>query len=278
MSFATSLRIAAVQVNASNNLNLNIVRVTELIRSAWKDGAQFISTPENVCMMTWGRENSITNALPFDGHPVIVSMQLLAQELGVWLLLGSVAIRLPNGNLVNRSVLLNHVGNVVACYDKIHMFDVTLSSGETYCESDSFQAGDRAVVASTPFGNLGLSICYDLRFSGLYRMLAKAGARIITVPAAFTKTTGMAHWHTLLRARAIETGAFIVAPAQTGNHEGDRETYGHSLIVDPWGEVLADAGENIGYVVADLDLHRTDEVRSWVPSLKHDRAFTLETV
>jgi len=198
----------------------------------------------------------------------------LARESGLWLHCGSLAVLLDNGRVANRTLLLDPRGEVVARYDKIHMFDVDLGNGEAYRESATFEAGAEAVVACTPWGGLGLSICYDLRFPHLYRSLAKAGADFLAVPAAFTRTTGRAHWHVLLRARAIETGCFVFAPAQCGEHVGGRQTYGHALIVSPWGAIIADGGENPGFIIAEIDPAEVDEARRKIPSLGHDRSYT----
>lgn len=270
------LRVACVQVNATNDEAANIDEVSRIIREAAADGAQFVATPECVCLMTWGRQNAWDRSHAFADHLVVQSLGKLAAELNIWLLIGSVFVRLTDGKLANRSVLVSNTGTIIAHYDKIHMFDVSLENGEVYRESDSFKPGDVAVLAETPFGGVGLSVCYDVRFAALYRTLAQAGARLITVPAAFTKTTGKAHWHTLLRARAIETGCYVLAPAQVGHHEGGRETFGHALIVDPWGEVLADGGQDVGYVCADLALNRVEQVRTAVPAWGQNQAFTLQ--
>lgn len=275
---ASSVKVACIQVNASNDLAENLSILEGLIRATAAEGATFITTPENACMMTWGRKNAWAQAHVFEGHPAVTALATLAAELEVWVLIGSISVRLEGDMLANRSVLLTPEGHVAATYDKLHMFDVTLAEGEAYRESNSFQAGSQAVVIDTPWAPLGLSVCYDVRFAVLYRALAHAGAHILTVPAAFTKTTGQAHWHTLLQSRAIETGSFVLAPAQTGTHEGGRQTFGHSLIINPWGEILADAGQDVGYVVADLDLDQVRRVRSAIPSLTHDRAFTVERV
>jgi len=193
--------------------------------------------------------------------------------LGVWLLIGSLAIKVSDTKTANRSFLIDPKGGIAAQYDKIHLFDVDLPSGETYRESNTVAGGNRAILAETSWGRLGMTICYDLRFPHLYRALAKAGAFLLTVPSAFTETTGKAHWHTLLRARAIENGAFVVAPAQGGTHANGRKTYGHSLIVAPWGEVLAEAGTDPCVIVAEIDSARVTDARTRVPSLKHDRDF-----
>ncbi|MEQ9349937.1 MAG: carbon-nitrogen hydrolase family protein, partial [Alphaproteobacteria bacterium] len=195
---------------------------------------------------------------------------------GIWLLAGSLGIKTDEERVANRSFLIAPDGAVAAWYDKIHMYDVDLEKGESYRESASVRPGDRAVVADTDFGRIGMSVCYDLRFAHFYRALAKAGADILTIPAAFTVPTGRAHWEVLLRARAIETGTFVLAPAQTGLHDGGRGTYGHSLAVAPWGEVLADGGSEVGITHVSLDLDRIAEARRMVPALEHDREFRLD--
>jgi predicted amidohydrolase len=216
----------------------------------------------------------LEKARPEAEHPAIPAFSALAAELGVWLLIGSLQIKLDAVTCANRSFLFDDCGRVVARYDKIHMFDVDLQGGESYRESKTFRPGDRAVIADTPWGKVGLTVCYDLRFAYLYRALAQAGASFLTVPSAFTVPTGQAHWHTLLRARAIETGSFVFAPAQCGGHAEGRKTYGHSLIVAPWGEVLADGGEAPGVITADIDPAKVAEARSMIPALTHDRRFS----
>jgi predicted amidohydrolase len=198
----------------------------------------------------------------------------VAEELGIWLLVGSLGIKVSADKTVNRSYLIGPNGRVSARYDKIHLFDVNLPSGETYRESNTVAPGGQAVVASLPWGRVGLSVCYDLRFPQLYRSLAKSGAEILTVPSAFTETTGKAHWHVLLRARAIENGCFVVAPAQGGTHANGRKTYGHSLIVGPWGDILAEAGTEPGVVAVELDLAEIAAARTRLPALQHDRPFS----
>jgi predicted amidohydrolase len=200
----------------------------------------------------------------------------LARELGLWLHVGSLAIKLDQTRVANRSYLLDPKGRIAARYDKLHMFDVDLAGGESYRESQYFRPGAKAMLADLPFGRLGLSICYDLRFPSLYRALATAGADFIAVPSAFTKQTGEAHWHVLVRARAIETGAFVLAASQGGLHENGRSTFGHSLIVSPWGEVLAEAGEEPGVIFADIDLVASEEARARIPAIKHAREFEVE--
>jgi predicted amidohydrolase len=206
----------------------------------------------------------------------LAHLRALARELGIFLHIGSLAIKLDPSRVANRSYLIDPEGRVTARYDKLHMFDVDLPGGESYRESQYFRPGDKAVVADLPFGRLGLSICYDLRFPALYRALASAGAEFIAVPSAFTRQTGEAHWRVLIRARAIETGAFVLAATQGGLHENGRATYGHSLIVSPWGEVLAEGGEDPSVIFADIDLAASEEARARIPALKHGRSFEVE--
>ncbi len=270
----TSLKAACLQVNASNDMDANIQAAAGLACDARAAGADLVVMPENVSMMEWGRSNILAKALPEADHKALHTFKELARETGLWLHTGSLSVLLDGGEKVaNRSYLLSPEGEVVAQYDKIHMFDVDLGEGERYRESATFAPGREAVLAETPWAPVGMSICYDLRFPQLYRTLAQAGAQILVVPAAFTRVTGKAHWHVLLRARAIETGSFVLAPAQCGEHAGGRQTFGHALIVSPWGAILADAGEQPGYIMATLDLDQVAEARGKVPSLEHDRAF-----
>ncbi len=264
-------RAACVQVNAQRDIEGNVARSADAVRRARSAGADFIAMPENVSMMGHRSRDIRGLAMPEAGHTALAAFRKLARETGAWLLPGSLGIAADDGRVHNRSYLIDSDGEIAARYDKIHMFDVDLPSGESYRESKNFKPGDKAVVAPTPWGPLGLTVCYDVRFPHLYRALAKAGARFLSVPAAFTRTTGTAHWHVLLRSRAIETGCYVIAPAQCGTHPGERETFGHSLIVGPWGDVLADAGEEPGFVVADIDPAKVDEARRMVPALIHDR-------
>lgn len=268
------LRVALVQVNAGPEIGPNLEQAGIFVRQAAAQGAQLVCLPENVSLMAQGREKILARVKPEESHPGVPFFRDLAKETGTWIMTGTLGCLLPDGRVANRAYVIDPQGQITARYDKIHMFDVDLAGGESYRESATYRPGEQAVVAPTPWGGLGLTICYDVRFAYLYRALAKAGASIITVPAAFTVPTGRAHWHVLLRARAIETGAFILAPAQTGIHDGGRGTYGHSVIISPWGEVLADAGEEPGIILADLDLSKVEEARRMVPSLGHDRTFT----
>lgn len=268
-------RAALIQTTSTNEMAENIASVSGRIREAATDGADFVMTPETTGLMERQTKAVFEKTYPEESDPGLAAFRDLAAELGVWLVIGSLAVRVSNDKLANRSFLVSGSGDVVARYDKIHMFDVDLPNGETYRESKNYQPGDTAVVAQTPWGPLGMTVCYDLRFPYLYRALAKGGARMLTVPAAFTKTTGEAHWHILLRARAIETGCFVFAPAQCGTHVDGRETFGHSLVITPWGDALADGGSAPGVVMADVDLTLIEKARTAVPSLTHDRKFDL---
>ena len=269
-----SVITACLQTNATPDIEENLQRIEPMIREAAAQGAQFITLPENAVRMAGNREKLFQQTFTELDHPAIPFFGKLAQETKTWILVGSLAIATGQERLANRSFLFNADGNIVARYDKIHMFDAELSDVEKYRESGSYKGGERAVVATCPWGKVGLTICYDVRFPYLHRALAKAGAQIITVPAAFARTTGELHWHVLLRARAIETGCFIVAPAQCGEHDGNRKTYGHSMIIDPSGKILAEAGETPGVIVAKLDLSQVEATRKRLPSLFHDCEFT----
>ena len=266
---------ACLQVNASNKMEENLQTACTFVREAKAQGAQMVFMPENVSMMEWGSKNIRAKAMAEEDHVALKTFQDLAKETGLWLHCGTLGVSLGE-KVANRTYVLNPAGEIVAQYDKIHMFDVDLPGGESYRESATFQPGGQAILAPTAWGNLGLSVCYDLRFPHLYRSLAKAGADYLTVPAAFTRVTGRAHWHVLLRARAIETGCYVFAPAQCGTHANDRQTYGHALIIDPWGEILAEASaDEPGIILATIDPGKCADVRAQVPSLQHDRPFAL---
>lgn len=266
--------LACLQMSSGPDRDDNLRVLTDMIRAAAAGGATFIAAPENACCMMADRDRKRAMTVSESDHPFLPAVCDLAKSLNVYVLIGSLAVRAPDGRVFNRSFLIAPTG-IVARYDKIHLFDADLASGERYRESDGVAPGNQAVVAATPLGPVGLSICYDVRFPHLYRALAKAGARILTIPAAFTVPTGQAHWHTLVRARAIENGCYVVAPAQTGTHDGGRQTFGHSLIVDPWGVVLADGGTETGIVYAGFEFSLVDAARAAVPSLSHDREFTV---
>lgn len=272
---STPFRAACITLCSGRDPARNIEAAGDLVRDAAADGAQVVFTPENTLVMEAGGRQIFEVTRPEDETPAVSQLAALAKDLGIWLSVGSLAIKVAADKVANRSFLMGPDGRIHARYDKIHMFDVELPNGETYEESRNYRPGGEAVVADTPFGRLGLTICYDLRFPHLYRALAKAGASYLTVPSAFTQVTGAAHWHVLLRARAIETGCFVFAAAQSGTHENGRKTFGHSLIVGPWGEVLADGGTQTGVVTADIDPARVSEARGRIPALQHDRDFGL---
>ena len=253
----------------------NLTVAADLVREARSQGAEFIALPENVALMTVKGSQIRDGARTPEDHPALAAFRDLARETGAWLLAGSIGIKAGGGKVANRSYLLDGKGEIAGFYDKIHMFDVDLPSGQRFRESEGFQAGDRACVYDTPWGPIGMSICYDLRFPQLYRALAQGGASYLAVPAAFMHETGKAHWHVLLRARAIETGSYVFAPCMWGKHGGGRRTYGHSLIIDPWGEILADGGEGVGIVTAEIDSRRVTEARAQIPALQHGRPFAM---
>lgn len=270
ITVSTSFTVACIQNRATDNREATVADAVTRVREA-AEKAQLICLPEFFSCLTLRDRRLFTDPHPESAHPVLKSFRELAASLDVWILLGSLTVDTGDG-VRNRSFLVNNRGEVTARYDKVHLFDVDLKDGERYRESDSFSAGDAAVTAAMPWGTLGLTVCYDLRFPHLYRALAKSGADFLSIPAAFTRTTGRAHWHVLVRARAIENGSYVFAPAQCGRH-GEGETFGHSLIVDPWGEVLADAGVEPGIIYAEVDAARVAEVRGMIPSLRHDRPF-----
>jgi len=272
------LRIACLQTNSGNDFAANLETLTAMTREAVAGGARFIFSPEYVLMMDGSGRTMRERALDAEGEPALSALRALSRELGLWHLVGSLTLMSDDGRMFNRSLLISDRGEVVATYDKIHMFDATLPSGTVIRESSAYRPGERAVVAATPWGARGMTVCYDLRFPHLYRALAQRGAVILAVPSSFQRETGKAHWHTLLRARAIENACFVIAPAMCGDHPGKRMTYGHTLVVDPWGEAIAEGGEVSAVVYADLDMGRVEAVRSLLPSLAHDRPFAPPAV
>jgi deaminated glutathione amidase len=268
-------RISCLQIPARETAEAATEIAVELAKQAMDQGATVLCLPEYCGGL---RTEGVRFAPPVFGetsHPLVQRMKSLAAEKDVWILVGSVAVTGQDTRYSNRSLLIDDTGEVVARYDKLHLFDIDLGEQGTYRESDTVFPGDKAIVVETPFGTVGMSVCYDLRFGGLYRDLAFAGSEILTVPAAFTKTTGEAHWHVLNRARAIETGTFVVAPCMIGAVPGGGAAYGHSLIVDPWGTVLADGGEEVGIAIADIDTSQSKATRAKVPNLKHERSFGI---
>jgi len=270
------MRVALVQMTSGSEVSPNIQVACDYIRKAASAGATLVSTPETTHLMEMNRQKVLEKAAFEDDDEGLKAFRALAAELGIWLHIGSLIIKVGTEKLANRSFVLSPGGDIAARYDKAHLFDVELGCGESYRESALYQPGDTLCVVDIDGVPVGLSVCYDLRFAYLYRQLAQSGAKLLVVPAAFTQPTGAAHWHLLLRARAIETGCFVLAAAQTGLHDTGRKTYGHSLAVDPWGTVIADAGEEVGVTIVDLDLAMVDKVRQKIPSLQHDRAVSVK--
>lgn len=269
-------KVALVQCCSGPGPGKNLAAVSEMVRRArLDDGADMVMLPETVNMIEPDRRARLRKAHAQDDDPSLAAYRALAAETGAWILLGSLALKGAPGaeRLVNRCFLIDAGGGIVASYDKIHMFDVDLGGGEVYRESKTYDAGGQARVAETPWGRFGLSICYDLRFPRLYRALAEAGARFLSIPAAFTVPSGKAHWHVLQRARAIENGCFVLAPAQCGQNAPGRATYGHSLAVNPWGEIIADGGEDVGWTTVTIDPAEIDAARAKIPSLANERTF-----
>lgn len=272
---APRLRVGLVQMCVGRDVARNVADASRLVREAAAQGAQYVQTPEITTLMETDRAKLFAAVQPEEGNTAIAAFSALAKDLRIWLHIGSMAVLAGDGRIANRGLLFAPSGQIAARFDKIHMFDVSLPNGEVYRESKSYSPGSEAVLAALPWCNLGMTICYDLRFPYLYRALAKAGADILAIPASFTVPTGKAHWHVLMRARAIENGCFVIAAAQAGRHEVGRDTYGHSLVVSPWGEIVAEAGVEVGVTIADLNLAEIQEARQRVPSLQHDREFTL---
>jgi deaminated glutathione amidase len=270
------LTAACIQLNADSDVERNLRLASESVRQAAAQGARLIALPE-YCVLLDGSGRVMRERSPAESeHAALEAFQALARETRAWLLLGSLTVRLDDARMANRSYLLSDAGAIVARYDKIHMFDATLPGGKVIRESSAYRPGEQAVLAPTPWGPLGMSVCYDVRFPALYRALAQAGAVMLAVPSSFQRETGPAHWHTLLRTRAIENAAWVIAPAMCGEHPNGRSTYGHSLVVDPWGRVVAELGDEPGVLLAEIDPDQAAQVRSMLPSLAHDRAFTLE--
>jgi predicted amidohydrolase len=269
----TTFRAACVQLNSGDDMTANLRAAGSGVRAAAEQGAQLIMLPEYAVLLDGSGRVMRDNSYPEDQHPALPAFQALAQETQAWLLVGSITVKIDVETMANRSYLLSSDGTIVARYDKIHMFDVTLPSGKVIRESSAYRSGARAVVAQTPWGLLGMTVCYDLRFPHLYRKLARAGAMFLAVPSSFQRETGVAHWHTLLRARAIENLSYVFAPAMCGDHPGNRSTYGHSLIIDPWGKILAELGAEPGVAIADINADEVTRVRCMLPSLEHDRGF-----
>ena len=272
---APGFRVGLVQMRSGRTPAQNVDAATKLIKEAKSGGADYVLTPEMTNILERKREDLFAAIATEEKDRSLPDFRDLARRLGIWVHVGSLAIEVLPQKAVNRSFLIDPKGDIAARYDKIHMFDVDLAGGESYRESGSFRPGELAVAVDLPWGRVGLTICYDLRFPALYRALAEAGASFITIPAAFTQQTGEAHWHVLTRARAIETGSFVLAAAQGGRHEDGRDTFGHSIAIDPWGRVLAEGGTEPGVIFADVDPSQVAIVRARIPSLQHGRRFEV---
>ena len=272
-----SFTAALVQMRAGQDVAANVKDASALIREAANAGASYVQTPEMTALLVRDRDRLLKEIRNEDDDDALKVFRELARELKIWLHIGSMAIRFGDARerVANRALLIDPDGAISARYDKIHMFDVDLDKGESWRESRTYQPGEVAVVADLPWGKLGMTICYDLRFSALYRALAEGGSDFIAIPSAFTKPTGEAHWHVLIRARAIESGSFVFAAAQAGKHEDGRETYGHSLIVDPWGKILAEGGTEPGVITAKIEPKLVAEARAKIPVLQNGRRFSV---
>jgi predicted amidohydrolase len=275
MTSGSKFRVGLIQMRTGRTPQANTDAAVKLISEAKTGGADYVLTPEVTNIMESSREKLFATIVAEENDPTLAIFRDLARTLGIYLHVGSLAVKIAPEKAANRSFLIDRKGNIAARYDKIHMFDVDLTGGESYRESRSYRPGEMAVVSDLPWGRLGLTICYDLRFPALYRALAEAGASFLAIPSAFTRQTGEAHWHVLMRARAIENGSFVFAAAQGGLHEHGRETFGHSLVVDPWGRVIAEGGTEPGVIFADVDPAEVSAARSRVPSLQHGRRFEV---
>jgi predicted amidohydrolase len=272
---SAKFRAGLIQMRSGRTPQTNLDEAVRLIGEAKAAGADYVLTPEMTNIMETSREKLLATIAEEDKDICLSAFRDLARKHSIFVHIGSLAIKVSADKAANRSYLIGKQGEIVAVYDKIHMFDVDLASGESYRESRNFRPGESAVIADLPFARFGLSICYDLRFPALYRALAEAGATVLTIPSAFTRQTGEAHWHILIRARAIENGSFVLAAAQGGKHENGRETFGSSLAVDPWGRILAEGGSEPGVVIADIDPAEVTAARARVPSLQHGRRFDI---
>jgi predicted amidohydrolase len=277
MSTATpsTFKVGLVQMRSGLDPHANLTVLLSAIDEAKRRGADYVQTPEMTNILALKREHLFASIVAEEHDPTLATLRELAQKLSIFIHIGSLAIKVSQDKAANRAFVIDRNGDIAARYDKIHMFDVDLAGGESYRESNNYRAGDLAVATDLPWGRLGVTICYDLRFPALYRALAEAGASFLAIPAAFTKQTGEAHWHVLMRARAIENGCYVFAAAQGGRHENGRDTFGHSLVVDPWGKIVAEAGTEPGVIIAEIDPAAVAAARGKVPSLRHGRRFEL---
>lgn len=270
-----TFKAAMIQMRSGLSPAANLDEGVRLIGEAKAAGADYVQTPEMTNLLAANREQLFSTIAEEDADTSLAAYRELARKLGIFIHVGSLAIKLSPDKAANRGFLITPQGDIAARYDKIHMFDVDLGNGESYRESRNYRPGEQAVIGTLPWGTLGLTVCYDLRFPALYRALAEAGSTMLAIPSAFTRPTGEAHWHVLMRARAIENGSFVFAAAQAGKHESGRETYGHSLIVDPWGRILAEGGTEPGIVMAEIDMAEVAKARARIPSLQHGRRFEI---
>jgi predicted amidohydrolase len=272
---AGSFKAAMIQMRSGLAPGTNVDAAARMIGEAKANGADYVLTPEMTNILAAKREQLFAAIVEEEADASLATFRELARKLGIYVHIGSLAIKLSHDRAANRSFLIDPKGDIAARYDKIHMFDVDLAGGESYRESNNYRPGELAVLADLPWGRLGLTVCYDLRFPALYRALAEAGATMLTIPSAFTKQTGEAHWHVLIRTRAIENGCFVFAAAQGGKHENSRETFGHSLIVDPWGRIISESGTEPGVVMAEINPAEVANARARIPSLQHGRRFEI---
>jgi deaminated glutathione amidase len=270
-----AFRVGLIQMRSARSPAANRDAAVGLIEQAKRDGADYVQTPEMTNIMEVKRDNLFAAIVAEEQDATLAAFRDLARRLAIWVHAGSLAVKVSPDRAANRSFLIDPRGDIKARYDKIHMFDVDLANGESYRESRSYQPGELAAVADLPWGRLGLTICYDLRFPALYRALAEAGSSFLAIPSAFTRQTGEAHWHVLNRARAVENGCFVLAAAQGGTHESGRETYGHSMVVDPWGRIIAEGDDAPGVVMAEIDPSLVGKARARIPSLQHGRRFEI---
>ena len=270
----TSFTAACIQLRSGKTISDNADAAESLIRAAAKDGAQFVQTPEMSNVLVRSREELLERISDAEDDLFLKRARALAAELGIYLHLGSLAVLAGNGKVANRAFLIGPDGKILATYDKIHMSDVDLPNGESWRESATYEPGTQTVIADLPFAKVGMAVCYDIRFPAIFRTQARQGAQVLTGPAAFTRQTGQAHWHVLQRSRAIENGAYVISAAQGGTHEDGRETYGHSLIVDPWGAVIAEIdNDDPGYVLAEIDTQKVADARARIPAIANERDF-----
>jgi deaminated glutathione amidase len=272
---SATFKVGLVQMRSGLDPQANLTSLIAAIDEAKRGGADYVQTPEMTNILALKREDLFANIVAEEQDPTLATLRELAQKLSIYIHIGSLAIKVTPEKAANRAFVIDRNGNIAARYDKIHMFDVDLAGGESYRESNNYRPGELAVIADLPWGRLGVTICYDLRFPALYRALAEAGASFLAIPAAFTKQTGEAHWHVLMRARAIENGCYVIAAAQGGDHENGRSTFGHSIVVDPWGKIVAEGGIEPGVIMAEIDPAAVVAARSKVPSLNHGRRFEL---